>query len=340
MRTLLLSQPLATKLVGANALLVVVALGAAFFVGLESESVTLIAIALAAGMVANFVLVTIALGPVRALQETADRLVSGDLDARVPASPFADPALRNVSDTLNGLLRRLEADRARLKEVASLVIQAEDRERHRIAVVLHESIAQSLAAVLLELAVAEAGDAPEPVRMRVAAARALVRDLLAEVGSLARTMYSSALRDLGLAAGLRELARTADGASMTVEVSVYDGSAQHLAGLDTAAGAVLHRVAQEALQNALRHSRASRVTIDLDAADGRATLRVRDDGIGFDPATVEAPGARGGLFTMRERLALMGGELTVVSRAGSGTVVKASVRLHLPTQVSPYSGTL
>jgi signal transduction histidine kinase len=338
MRTRLLSQPLWIKLLGANALLVLIALAAALAVGLEREHVLLIGLALAVGMVANILLVTLALSPIRALQVTADRLASGDAAARVPPTPFTDPALHNVSETVNGLLQRLEADRARLRDLVWQVMQAEDRERHRIGVVLHESIAQSLAAVLLELAVAEAGDASEPVRARVQAVRAQVRQMLSDVGTLARTMHSSALRDLGLVAGLRELARTSGEGSMAVRLDVDERSEQHMAHLDPAAGAALHRVAQEAVQNALRHSGAALVQMELSVADGRAHLRLEDDGVGFDVPAVEARRTGGGLFTMRERLALMGGDFAVDSTPGTGTVVRASVRLHPPSRQITSSG--
>lgn len=89
---------------------------------------------------------------------------------------------------------------------------------------------------------------------------------------------------------------------------------------------VLYRVAQEALANVRKHSKASRIDVSLSDRENGALLRVRDDGVGFDPATVdeERPGHLG-LVSMRERAEMAGGRFRVASAEGRGTLVEAWV---------------
>ncbi len=90
----------------------------------------------------------------------------------------------------------------------------------------------------------------------------------------------------------------------------------------------LLRIAQEALSNAVKHSQAGRVTLDLGAADGLVRLTVSDDGRGFDP---DEPGIRGkrlGITSMEERAVELGGELTIESAPGRGT----TIRLEAPVE--------
>ena len=85
----------------------------------------------------------------------------------------------------------------------------------------------------------------------------------------------------------------------------------------------LYRVAQEALNNVLKHAHAGRVTVRLDARDGRAALEVADDGVGFEPAL--SGGGGFGLPGMRERVERLGGSLWIESAPGAGTRVRAEV---------------
>ena len=87
----------------------------------------------------------------------------------------------------------------------------------------------------------------------------------------------------------------------------------------------LFRIAQEALNNAAKHSSAKRITVDLEERDGELVLSVSDDGKGFDPAN--APRGRWGMTTMRERAEAAGGRLAVDSAPGSGTTVRATLPL-------------
>jgi signal transduction histidine kinase len=154
----LLRLPLAGKLAGANALIVVVALATAItLTGSEPrdrEMLAVLGFALAASFLVNVALVTVALRPLRSLEATATRVRQGDLDARVAESLLADRDVQRVGEALNLLLDELVADRARVRRLASEVIRAGDAERARLAHELHDSTAQTISAVVMQLAAA------------------------------------------------------------------------------------------------------------------------------------------------------------------------------------------
>jgi signal transduction histidine kinase len=153
-----------------------------------------------------------------------------------------------------------------------------------------------------------------------------------EVRSLSLTVYPRVLDDLGLAAALAQLGRTAGAAAgVPVEV-VVDGDA---ARVPPDAAATLYRVAEEALANARLHAAAGRVRLRLAVEPRAARLTVADDGRGFAPPP---PGTRGpglGLFVMHERAALLDGHVRVESAPGGGTQVFAE--LPLPHPATPLT---
>ena len=318
--------PLAGKLAGANVLIVVVALTAALALhgpdARDREMLVVIGLALAASFAINLALVTLALRPLRSLEAVAERVRQGDLEARVVASPLADRNVQRVGDALNLLLDELVADRARIRRLASEVIRAGDAERARLAHELHDSTAQTISAVVMQLAAAARDSSDPGLAARLAAIKAAALDALEEVRLLSITVHPRVLDDLGLPAALNHLARES-GLRAGLEVGVEAPPAAPTLPRDRAS--VLYRVAQEAVANALRHGAPSRVRIRLDVAEHAAMLEVTDDGSGFNAAATahDAPGL--GIFSMRERAALVGGSFELVSRPGDGTRVRVTV---------------
>lgn len=320
-----LRVPLVLKIAGANALIVAVTIAVAVSEGVASgELAVLLTVSLGLSLLVNAALVFIALRPLKDLETTARRVWQGELDARVPPSPVADAGIQRVGSTLNILLDGLNADRARLHTLTNQVIQAGDRERANIARELHDSTAQTLAALLMELSVLATQNHDPHVVDRIDRIRAIVTDVLDEVRMLAHTVHPRVLDDLGLTAALQLLAReSGERGNLVVE---YEGPTRAPEGLDLAVRSALYRVAQEAVGNAMKHSRATSIAIRLEL--GReARLEVVDDGVGFVQAEVERRRPGMGLFTMQERAALLGGRLTIESGAGSGTRVVAIVPL-------------
>jgi signal transduction histidine kinase len=322
-----LSVPLLGKLAGANLLIVLAALA-----GVAAERrfnasgnvVSILGIALATSLVVNLVLVYVALRPLAGLEAAAARVSAGDLDARVAPSMLADRDMARVGTTLNGLLDRLTEDRARVRRLAAQVISAQDEERARVARELHDSTAQILTAVMLQLGAAARESDSAPLTERIATLRELAAEALEEVRSLSHTMHPRILDDLGLVAALEWLARqTRTQTSLDVQVCADGADATIPAPL----ASVLYRVAQEALRNAVRHADAERVDLRLRQEAGAAVLEVADDGGGFDVERAEERRPGMGLFSMRERVALVNGRLVVTSSKGRGTRVVATVPL-------------
>jgi signal transduction histidine kinase len=277
-------------------------------------------------MVLNAGLVAWALEPLNAIEVAARRVSQGQYDARVGVlSPIADANLLRVGRTLDELLERVAAERARVRALAAEVVKAGDAERARIARELHDGTAQQLTALEMLLSSARAEDASPALRERLTVMHAIATETLAEVRSLSHTLYPRVLDDLGLAAALDWLVRRT-GAGANAQIDVHCA----LTGpVPTHAASVLYRVAQEALQNAVRHADAKvvRIAVSERVSFGArvALLRVEDDGRGFDAASVRASRRGMGLFVMEERVSLVGGTFAVESRAGEGTYVRAEV---------------
>ena len=327
-----LGVPLIGKIAGANAIIVAAAVSVAVIGGMVGHSFELwvvLLVALGLGLAVNAILVFIALRPLNDLEDTAHRVSQGELGARVPESVVADAGIQRVGNTLNVLLDSLEADRARLRTLADDVIQAGDRERASIARELHDSTAQTLAALLLEMTALTAQNADPELKERIAKIRSIVSDVLEEVRLLAHTVHPRVLDDLGLGAALQLLARESVERS-NVRVT-YTGPA-NVASIDNASASALYRVAQEAVGNAIRHARAKSITIRLDLGARETELEIKDDGTGFAPEVIEQRRPGLGLFTMRERAALVGGRLTLQSGVGQGTSVRVIVPARPATE--------
>jgi signal transduction histidine kinase len=322
-----LAVPLSAKLAGANATIVITALGVALSThrgdAEDQKLVVLMVAALAVSLVVSLGLVLAALRPLRYLEQTAERVSSGDLAARVPASPLADRNIARVGRTFNRVLDDLIADRARARRLASEVIRAGDRQRAQIGRELNESIAQVLAALAFETSALAATSTDAELSARLENIRGLTSDALDQVALIAQTIHPRVLDDLGLVVALEGLARRVRQSSPT-EVDVYADIGD--AALTDAQAAMLYRVADEAVTNAVRHGWAERVCIRLTGTSAAVRLVVTDDGRGFDVAAARSgPGL--GLFMMQERASLAGATFSIDSGSATGTTVQVMLPL-------------
>lgn len=196
-------------------------------------------------------------------------------------------------------------------------------ERERLARELHDAMSQTLFSMNLTVeAAADLLDShPERARERLEELRGLTRSVLTELRSLVLDLRPPDLERDGLVETLRKqvdvLARVHG-----VEIRLSADS-----GARFAPDVELHafRVAQEALTNALRHSGAARIEVELDAQGEVLVLEVRDDGAGFDSEAHDIRTRRLGLSSMRHRAREVGGHLTIDTRRGAGTRVRLEV---------------
>jgi len=193
-------------------------------------------------------------------------------------------------------------------------------ERNRLALDLHDAVSQKLFGLVLE---AEAAATlldrdPAAARERVGRLQELARDALDELGSLVFELRPPDLARDGLAGALRkhvEVLRRLGHEQLELTVSEPPQP-------DGARDAQVLRIAQEAIQNALRHANADHVAVSLGGGDRRLLLRVEDDGVGFDPAAPEVRSRRLGLTSMEERARRIGATLEIASEPGGGTTVR------------------
>lgn len=222
---------------------------------------------------------------------------------------------------LASLAKRAEVaiDNARLYGRAQTLAAVE--ERQRLARELHDSVSQALYGIALGARTArtlldrDPLTATEPVDYVLSLAEAG----LAEMRALIFELRPESLEQEGLVAAIdKQVASTRARYGVAVEASLCPEPELALPVKEA-----LYRVAQEALHNVVKHARATRVDLALALDDGRITLDLRDDGVGFDP-TGEFPGHLG-LRSMRERVARVGGSFLVESAPGAGTRLRAEI---------------
>jgi two-component system NarL family sensor kinase len=240
--------------------------------------------------------------------------------------------------TTAGALVSLAVERSRLEAATVRALAAE--ERNRLAREIHDTLAQGLAALTMQLEVADSlADAsgehdarlPDAVRRALALARATLDEARRSVLDL----REAPLDDATLGAALASMARdttAGDASGPTIDVIVANAAD---AELPPAVEGGLYRIAQQAAANAIRHARARHITIRLTRLADQLALRIEDDGTGFDPGDV--PGDRFGLVGMRERARLLGGTLAVESARDAGTAIEVRVPVGVRSSSRPES---
>jgi PAS domain S-box-containing protein len=212
-----------------------------------------------------------------------------------------------------------------LASVGRRLIEAHEEERTWIARELHDDIAQRIALLAVEL---ERFDHPVPdpavdIHEYLQHARRRISDLGQDVQALSHRLHSSKLEYLGLVTAAKSFCREL---SEQRKVRIDFKHADLPARIPNEISLCLFRVLQEALQNAVKHSAEQNFTVEVHGTKEGISLTVRDSGIGFD--WQDAMNHRGiGLISMRERLRLVDGELSIRSAPGRGTTVLARVPL-------------
>ncbi|WP_448491629.1 GAF domain-containing sensor histidine kinase [Mycolicibacterium boenickei] len=221
------------------------------------------------------------------------------------------------------LHRQLVARERAHENFVEQVIQAQEIERRRLAGDIHDGISQRLVTLSYRLdAAARAVGDPQAVAEQLAAARELAALTLQEARAAIGGLRPPVLDDLGLSGGLASLARSIP--RVQIEVDLAETRVPDHIEL------ALYRIAQECLQNVVKHSEADRARLTFAVDDGVARLEIADDGKGFDtfehPLGSDEMGGYG-LLSMAERAEIVGGRLNIRSRPGAGTTVIATIPL-------------
>ncbi|MBJ7466817.1 MAG: GAF domain-containing sensor histidine kinase [Mycolicibacterium sp.] len=226
------------------------------------------------------------------------------------------------------LHRQLVARERAHENFVEQVIQAQELERRRLAGDIHDGISQRLVTLSYWLdaaarAVADEAGAPSKVAAdHLAKARELVDLTLQEARAAIGGLRPPVLDDLGLAGGLASLARSIPQPAIDVDLA-QDRLPDHIE-------LALYRIAQECLQNVVKHAHATRAKLTYSVKDDLARLEIVDDGVGFDtfehPLGSDEMGGYG-LLSMAERAEIVGGRLHIRSRPDVGTTVTATIPL-------------
>lgn len=247
---------------------------------------------------------------------------------------------RNLLDTiaqrLSGFVERrwtltsLLSYQEDLRRLASALALSEEHERRRIAEGLHDRIGQNLALVNMRLSAAQQAAGASETAAMIADAREILSDVIAETRTLTFELCPPILYELGLAPALDWQAEQFENTYGAVAIVREHGTRTPL---PDEVNAALFQAVREILTNAGRHARATTVDVDVFYDQDQIRVIVRDNGMGFDPARFESRSEAHsgfGLFSIRERLRLMGGTLDLESAPGKGTTVCLRVRLTSP----------
>jgi PAS domain S-box-containing protein len=211
-----------------------------------------------------------------------------------------------------------------LRALAARLLSNEEEEHRSLARELHDDFNQRLAALGFDLVDLEAScpaNAPPILTEKLRAVQSRLANLSDDLRGLAHQLHPSAIELLGLPVALRELCQDASkrgGFAVSVRARSCPES------LSPSAALCLYRVAQECLRNIAKHAKSAKVTVTLSAVKQGLRLTIKDNGVGFNPAAVPPKGGLG-LISIRERVRLAGGTLSMKSRPGQGTQVTVEV---------------
>jgi signal transduction histidine kinase/ABC-type uncharacterized transport system substrate-binding protein len=236
-------------------------------------------------------------------------------------------ALSLLSTYLHYSRAELKKARDAQVQLSGHIIDAQEKERSRLASEIHDDFSQRLALLGLRLEnIAETPpDSPNTLKQTLVEFRQSVAELAEDLHSLSHQLHSSTLDTLGLVAGLSSLCREF-GAWQGIEIDFTSADIPRSVRPDVAL--CLFRITQEGLQNLKKHSNTKRAQLSVRHMDDKLFLSLCDEGIGFDANTLEKPGL--GILSMRGRARLLGGDFEIHSKPGRGTRIEAWVPVDEP----------
>jgi PAS domain S-box-containing protein len=244
--------------------------------------------------------------------------------------------LDHVIASFSDITKRKEAEK-RLHQLSAHLLQLQDEERRRLGRELHDSLAQSVMAVNLDLAqVARFKSSLAPaVNKAISDARETLREMSREIRTLSYLLHPPVLDELGLATAVKEYAA---GFSARSGIDIELDLQPFFRRLPQETETALFRIVQESLANIQKHSGSSSATVRLRAGSRDVELEITDQGRGFDKGLFERNGSGPrlgvGILGMRERMAQLGGKLDVESTP-SGTTVRATIQVMIEAAHAP-----
>ena len=300
-------------LVAAAVLVATVAVGAPASPVVHGRALLVFSLAIVATVLGNWLLLRRRFAPLEEMISAMERVDLAHSADRTDL-PRADSAeVRRLDAAFQRMVSRLEEER---RAAGRAVIEAQERERRRIAQDLHDEVNQALTAVSLRLQ-ASIERAPPELRRELTETKRLSSQAMEELLALARQLRPAVLDDHGLVPALHSQVRDFGDQTRVAASFRVRGTPPRLSPEQQL---VIYRVTQESLSNIAQHAGAERVAVELSFI-GRTILRISDDGRGFR----EGRDGGLGLSGMRERALLAGGQLTIWSHPGHGTRVELRI---------------
>jgi two-component system sensor histidine kinase UhpB len=298
--------------------------------GVELLSMLLfVMVGIAISVLLNVWIVRAALHPLLELRRFVDSIESGLVCDESIALSNPDPDTSQLAASLGSLINKLEVGNRQLRQISERAIHAQEAERKRIALSLHDDTGQALTTLIINLERLEdrIADRDAETKSRLSEARMLALDTLNELRKIIHDLRPAILDDLGLAPAIRWYARSnLEAAGIQAEVHVPEEPLALSPELNT----TLFRIAQEAINNVVRHSGAARAEISLGLHEGEVWLCIEDDGRGFNAAGDQGEAIRlqhWGLVGIQERVELVGGCFNLASEPGRGSLLQVTVPL-------------
>jgi PAS domain S-box-containing protein len=219
-------------------------------------------------------------------------------------------------------ITRQKETEERLHSLSRRLVEIQENERLYIARELHDEAGQMLALLMLDLVTLESqAHQPEAVLKKVADMEKTLHTVSENLHNVAMALRPASLDHLGLIPALRQhLNMVRERYKLKIDFKVEETQERLPANVETE----LYRIVQEALTNVVRHAHASEVQVTLTTLDHKLTITIEDNGEGFDPEKVPHAGHLG-LFGMSERAEMIGGQLVINSKPGSGTTLMVQV---------------
>ncbi len=259
-------------------------------------------------------------GSIGKLSSVADDLSNGHVETEI------DPTMLTQTDEIGDFARAFDAMKRNLLELSARLIGALEEERSRIARELHDDFSQRLAllSVDLELLRAQPPDSSENFSQCLESPLQRTKELASDIHRLSYQLHPSALEQLGLVAAIRAYCKELSGQhELHIEFAHHEVPRQ----LPENVALCLYRIVQEALRNVIKHSGAQTARVELSGTAEELALQISDTGTGFDSRRVQA--RRGlGLLSMRERLRIVGGKISIERLEPNGTRIE--VRVPIP----------
>ena len=264
-----------------------------------------------------------AFGVVQLVDTETDRLAGAGVQLAESLAAIASIAIENAM-----LFRAVSSQRGQLRALTARLADVQEQERQILARELHDQIGQNLTALNLNLTLVDQMlpvDLSVPVRQRLHDSMELVSQANRQVRNVMTELRPPVLDDYGLLAALRWYGEQFwQRTGVAVQVDACGAGARCAPAVETA----LFRIAQEALNNVAKHAGAQQVMITFECTDSGMRLSIADDGRGFDvqAARLSAHPSHWGLLSMKERAMAVGGDLQVISRPGTGTIITVEVK--------------